>query len=131
MEHGWAARKRRWGNRLAARASRSAPAAGGFVSMPEPRTVGFFARGRQITQGNFLLAGHMVETLDPWQIDPPSLGFAAELHGFGWMDHSSSAGTGGTAPVLRSHPSRIAVSASPVLGCGTLSAPRSQLPLVQ
>ncbi len=92
MEHGWAARKRRWGNRLAARASRSAPAAGGFVSMPEPRTVGFFARGRQITQGNFLLAGHMVETLDPWQIDPPSLGFAAELHGFGWMDHLAATG---------------------------------------
>ncbi|MCB1361202.1 MAG: heparinase II/III family protein [Rhodobacteraceae bacterium] len=92
MEHGWAARKRRWGNRLAARAVRSAPAAGGFTSMPEPRTVGFFARGRQIAQGNFLLAGHMVETLEPWSVEAPSLGFSAELHGMGWLDHLAANG---------------------------------------
>ncbi len=92
MQKGWAARKRRWGNRLAARASRSAPPAGGFVSMPEPRTIGFFARGKQLTAGNFLLAGHVVETHQPWDIVPPSLGFAAELHGFGWLDHMAAAG---------------------------------------
>lgn len=92
MEKGWAATRRRWGNRLAARAVRSAPEAGGFTSMPEPRTVGFFAKGRQIAQGNFLLAGHMVETLAPWDIDPPSLGFAAELHGMAWLDHLAANG---------------------------------------
>ena len=92
MDHGWAARKRRWGNRLAARAVRSAPAAGGFTSMPEPRTVGFFARGRQIAQGNFLLSGHMVETLEPWTVDPPSQGFADELHGMSWLDHLAANG---------------------------------------
>ncbi|MFN4098886.1 MAG: heparinase II/III family protein [Pararhodobacter sp.] len=92
MDEGWAARKRRWGNRLAARGARSAPAAGGFTTMPEPRTVGFFARGRQLASGNFLLAGHMVETLQPWDIDPPSLGFAADLHGMGWLDHLAATG---------------------------------------
>ncbi|MCB1390417.1 MAG: heparinase II/III family protein [Rhodobacteraceae bacterium] len=92
MEHGWSARKKRWGNRLAARAARSAPAAGGFVSMPEPRTVGFFAKGRQIASGNFLLAGHMVETLAPWEVEPPSHGFAAELHGMAWLDHLAANG---------------------------------------
>jgi len=92
MEQGWTARKTRWGNRLAARATRSAPAAGGFVSMPEPRTVGYFARGKQLIAGNFLLAGHMVETLQPWEIDPPSHGFARELHGFAWLDHMAATG---------------------------------------
>jgi len=92
MQQSWTMRKRQWGNRLAARAARSAPAAGGFVSMPEPRTIGFFARGKQLSAGNFLLAGHMVETHEPWAIEPPSQGFAAELHGFGWLDHMAAAG---------------------------------------
>ena len=92
MEQGWTARRTRWGNHLAARAARSAPAAGGFASMPEPRTVGYFARGKQLAAGNFLLAGHMVETLQPWDIDPPSYGFARELHGFAWLDHMASTG---------------------------------------
>ncbi|WP_417597855.1 heparinase II/III family protein [Pararhodobacter oceanensis] len=95
MTQGWTARKRRWGNRLAARAARSAPAAGGFVSMPEPRTVGHFARGKQLAAGNFLLAGHMVETHEPWDIDPPSTGFAHELHGFAWLDHMAACGDRG------------------------------------
>ncbi|MCB1395913.1 MAG: heparinase II/III family protein [Rhodobacter sp.] len=92
MEKGWTARRQRWGNRLAARHARSAPAAGGFVSMPEPRTIGFYARGKQLTAGNFLLAGHMVETLHPWDQEPPSTGFAAELHGFAWLDHMATSG---------------------------------------
>ena len=92
MEHGWSARRRRWGNRLAARRSARAPAAGGFTSQPEPRTIGFFARGRQLTAGNFLLGGHIVETHQPWDIEPPSPGFEAELHGFGWLDHMAAAG---------------------------------------
>lgn len=92
MDQGWSARKTRWGNRFAARRVRSAPAAGGFVSMPEPRTIGFYARGKQLAAGNFLLAGHMVETLDPWGVDVPSAGFEHELHGFGWLDHLAAAG---------------------------------------
>lgn len=92
MEQGWTARKKRWGNRLAARGARSAQAARGFVSTPEPRTVGFFARGKQLSAGNFLLAGHVVETRAPWEIEPPSHGFAAELHGFAWLDHMAAVG---------------------------------------
>jgi len=92
MEHGWSARRTRWGNRLAARRSARAAPAGGFTSQPEPRTIGFYARGRQLTAGNFLLGGHMVETHQPWDIEPPSPAFAAELHGFGWLDHMAAAG---------------------------------------
>ena len=92
MEHGWSARRTRWGNRLAARRSTRAAPAGGFTSQPEPRTIGFYARGRQLTAGNFLLGGHMVETHRPWEIEPPSPAFSAELHGFGWLDHMAAAG---------------------------------------
>ncbi|MEZ5750439.1 MAG: hypothetical protein R3D60_00270 [Paracoccaceae bacterium] len=89
MTQGWGTR---WKNRLAARRARSAPAAGGFVSMPEPRSIGYFARGKQLAAGNFLMGGHMVETLDPWTVEPPSHAFAAELHGFAWLDHLAAAG---------------------------------------
>ena len=92
MATGWAGFRQRIGAGWAARAVRSAPPAKGFTSMPEPRTVGFFARGRQLAAGNFRLAGHMVETLEPWDIEAPSAGFAAELHGFGWLDHLAAYG---------------------------------------
>jgi uncharacterized heparinase superfamily protein len=95
MSGRWSERKMQWGHRMAARRARSAPAAGGFVTLPEPRTIGFFARGKQLTAGNFLLAGHMVETLDPWGAEPPSHGFAAELHGFSWLDHMAATGDRG------------------------------------
>lgn len=92
MAEGWTARRRRWGNRLAAWALRRAPPAQGFAELPEPRTVGFFARGRQLAGGSFQLAGHMVETLHPWDVAPPSAAFAAELHGMGWLDHLGASG---------------------------------------
>ena len=92
MEQGWSAWTRRLGDAWAARAVRSAPAAAGFTSIPAPRTVGYFARGRQLAAGNFLLAGHMVETHHPWDVPPPTLGFTAELHGFGWLDHLAANG---------------------------------------
>lgn len=92
MATGWAGFRQRMGANLAARAVRSAPPARGFTSMPEPRTVGYYARGRQLAAGNFRLAGHMVETLQPWDIEPPSAAFAAELHGFGWLDHLAAYG---------------------------------------
>jgi len=92
MATGWAGFTQRMGAGWAIRAIRSAPPALGFTSMPEPRTVGFFARGRQLAAGNFQLAGHIVETLQPWEIEPPSAAFAAELHGFGWLDHLAAFG---------------------------------------
>lgn len=92
MKQGWSAWRRRWGNRLAIWLSARARPAGGFKVEPEPRSIGYFARGKQLTAGNFLLGGHMVETHAPWDVEPPSAGFAAELHGFGWLDHMAAAG---------------------------------------
>ena len=41
-------------HRLHARLAALARPATGFVSQPEPKTIGSFARGRQLTAGNFL-----------------------------------------------------------------------------
>jgi uncharacterized heparinase superfamily protein len=81
-------------NARAVRAARRAPAARGFQSHPEPRTIGMFARGKQIAAGNFLLAGHLVETggESPFAQPAPSVAFADELHGFAWLDHLAAVG---------------------------------------
>ncbi len=81
-------------NRLAARrAARAAPAAG-FVSQPEPRTIGLYARGKQLVAGNFLFAGHLVEAPGTaiWDIAPPSPAFGAELQGYAWLDDLAAVG---------------------------------------
>ena len=92
MKQGWSAWRQRLGNRLAIRLSARARPAGGFKLEPEPRSIGYFARGKQLAAGNFLLGGHMVESRTPFDVEPPSPGFAAELHGFGWLDHMAAVG---------------------------------------
>jgi uncharacterized heparinase superfamily protein len=90
------ARWTRLRNRLAARrAALSAPATA-FVSQPEPRSIGYLARGRQLCAGNFVFAGHLVEAPGTmiWDIDPPDPAFAEEMHGFGWLDDLAAAGDG-------------------------------------
>ena len=51
-------------NRLESWRSGLVHPAKGFVSQPEPRTIGLFARGRQLIAGNVLLAGFLVEAKD-------------------------------------------------------------------
>jgi uncharacterized heparinase superfamily protein len=65
-----------------------------FVSQPEPRTVGSFARGRQLVAGNFLFAGHLVENGgdDLWALPIPDPAFLTELHGFAWLDDLAAVG---------------------------------------
>lgn len=89
----WQMRRSRWMNRYHAwRAVRSNPATG-FTTQPEPRTIGSFARGRQLIGGNFLFAGFLVESDDAiWDLPTPSIGFEEELHGFGWLDDLASVG---------------------------------------
>ncbi|KPP86614.1 MAG: hypothetical protein HLUCCO07_07520 [Rhodobacteraceae bacterium HLUCCO07] len=81
-------------NRFHARASTRAKTATAFVSHPEPRSIGLYARGKQLVAGNFLFAGSLVEDTRKsiWQIDPPSPEFAEELHGFGWLDDLAAVG---------------------------------------
>ncbi|MFW2588845.1 heparinase II/III family protein [Sagittula sp. SSi028] len=81
-------------NRVHARLASRARPADGFVSQPEPRTVGFFARGRQLIAGNLMFAGHLVEAPNTllWEITPPDEVFAEEIHGFGWLDDLAAVG---------------------------------------
>ncbi len=88
QDESWSARKTRWMNNLHARAASLSRPATAFTSTPEPRTIGSFARGRQITGGNFLFAGFLVEAPDTaiWDLPMPDSAFEAELHGFTWLD---------------------------------------------
>ncbi|MGB1722003.1 MAG: heparinase II/III family protein [Paracoccaceae bacterium] len=66
----------------------------GFISQPEPRSIGSFAKGQQLAAGNIMLAGHLIEAPNAmlWDIDPPDLMFAQDAHGFAWLDDLAAAG---------------------------------------
>ncbi len=90
----WSARKTRWMNRWHARRAARARPPTGFVSQPEPRSIGSFARGKQLVAGNLLFAGHLVEARDVsvWTLEPPVSAFAEALHGFAWLDDLAALG---------------------------------------
>lgn len=77
------------------RAARWAKPATGFVTRPEPRSIGSFARGKQITGGTILFAGTLVEVPDDgiWGIAPPNPAFTAEMQGFSWLDDLAACDT--------------------------------------
>lgn len=81
-------------NKFYAWRARKQPAATGFVSQPEPRTIGSFARGRQLIAGNLLFAGFLVEseTTGLWEVNAPDAAFDAERHGFSWLDDLAAVG---------------------------------------
>lgn len=84
----------RWMNAwYARRSTRSRPAAG-FTSQPEPRTIGSFARGRQLVAGNFLFAGYLIEDKSHsiWQLNSPDAEFEEETQGFTWLDDLAAVG---------------------------------------
>ncbi|MGB7242554.1 MAG: heparinase II/III family protein [Sulfitobacter sp.] len=92
---GFAARKAQFLNRWhASRAVRTRAKAAGFVSSPEPRTIGSFARGRQLIAGNYLFAGYLVEDpgADLWDLEAPNQAYLSELHGFAWLDDLAAVG---------------------------------------
>ncbi|SHE36183.1 Uncharacterized conserved protein, heparinase superfamily [Ruegeria intermedia] len=84
----------RFQNRLYARLSQRRKPVSGFVGQPEPRTVGSFARGRQLVAGNLLFAGYLVEAPDTglWEVAAPNAAFDDERHGFAWLDDLAAVG---------------------------------------
>ncbi|MBD3664785.1 heparinase II/III family protein [Sulfitobacter aestuariivivens] len=66
----------------------------GFVSQPEPRTIGSFARGRQLIAGNYLFAGTLLHEPGKalWDLETPDAAYRAELHGFAWLDDLAAVG---------------------------------------
>lgn len=93
---GFSARRTRALHRLHARWAGLARPAQGFISQPEPRTVGHFARGRQLVAGNFLFSGHLIEApeLSIWDIAIPDPAFEDEVQGFAWLDDLAAVGDG-------------------------------------
>ncbi|WP_163848419.1 heparinase II/III family protein [Pseudooceanicola aestuarii] len=98
-----ATRRARFLNRFHAWLSTRGRPATGFTSQPEPRTVGSYARGRQLLAGNFLFAGTLVSAPDTtiWDLDAPDRDFLAELHGFAWLDDLAAVGDGRTRRVAQ------------------------------
>jgi uncharacterized heparinase superfamily protein len=90
----WRAKMTRRMNRLHAWRAARAPAATGFVSQPEPKSIGSFAKGRQLIAGNFLFAGQLVEApkVAIWDVSDISDSFVEELHGFAWLDDLAAVG---------------------------------------
>lgn len=66
----------------------------GFISQPEPRTIGSYAKGKQLLAGNLQFGGHLVEapTVSLWSITPPDAMFEQEINGFQWLDDLASIG---------------------------------------
>lgn len=81
-------------HRVHARLSTLARPATCFTSMPEPRTIGIYAKGRQLLAGNFLFAGHLVVApgASIWETAAPDIEFSEELHGFAWLDDLAAVG---------------------------------------
>ncbi|SMC62636.1 heparinase II/III family protein [Primorskyibacter flagellatus] len=90
----WSARRTRWMNRLHARLSARAAAATAFSQKPEPRTIGSYAKGRQLIAGNLQFGGHLLEAKGAmlWDLDPPDAAFEEEIHGFVWLDDLAAVG---------------------------------------
>lgn len=88
-------RRDRLANRYAAWAARRARQVTAFVSQPEPRSIGLYARGKQIMAGNLLLAGHLAEAPGTviWDIPDADPAFTAEAQGFSWLDDLAALGS--------------------------------------
>lgn len=87
-----------------ARLSARARPATAFVSQPEPRTIGSFAKGRQLTAGNLMFAGHLVEARNfmLWDVDAPDAAFVEETQGFAWLDDLAAVGDPATRATAQS-----------------------------
>lgn len=93
-KQGFRARLARWINRYhTVMAGRGRPATA-FTSQPEPRTIGNLNRGRQLSAGNFLFAGYLVEAPEAgiWDLPMPDEAFEIEVHGFEWLDDLAAVG---------------------------------------
>ena len=83
-------------NRLAMWRALRAPPARGFVSQPEPRSIGLFSRGKQMIAGNFMFEGRVIEAPGEaiWDVTLTEPGQADQSHGFVWLDDLAAVGDG-------------------------------------
>lgn len=87
------------GARIALWRARRNRSATGFISQPEPRSIGDFARGTQLLAGNFSVAGQMISAPDTviWNVPLPRqttlYTLPDERAGFAWLDDLAAVGT--------------------------------------
>ena len=81
-------------NRVRARRAKARNIPTQFDHFPEPRTIGAFEVGQQLTEGQFYFAGDLIEasTKSIWSITSPTPDFTAEMHGFLWLDDLAAVG---------------------------------------
>lgn len=81
-------------DRLHARLATRARPATGFVSSPEPKVIGHYARGRQLLAGNFLIRGELVEAKGQsiWDAAEQVEMGAHLAQGFTWLDDLAAVG---------------------------------------
>lgn len=87
-------RRVQWLHRYyAKRAARSAVATA-FVSAPEPRSFGLFAKGRQLIAGNFLFSGHLIEAPGAviWDVGAGEPVIVDAVQGCVWLDDLAAVG---------------------------------------
>ncbi len=77
----------------ARRAGRAEPVTA-FVSVPDPRTIGVVARGKQLIAGNFLFSGLLVEGPETsiWDVAQNNPAVCDEIHGCAWLDDLAAVG---------------------------------------
>lgn len=87
-----------FGNRFAMWRARRAVPAKAFVSQPEPRSIGQFARGKQLISGNFIIAGQVVTAPNTsiWDVklsNPNVIPILPDARaGFAWLDDLAAVG---------------------------------------
>ncbi len=90
----WRARRVQCWHRTHARLAARARPATAFVTSPEPRTIGHFARGRQLIAGNLLFAGHLTEAkgASVWDIQTDNPLVIDAIQGCRWLDDLAAVG---------------------------------------
>lgn len=83
-----------WRDRLALWRARKSHVAKAFLSQPEPRTIGLYARGRQLVAGNFPAGAVVVESPGTpiWDVPFADPAARVEAHGFAWLDDLAAMG---------------------------------------
>ncbi len=95
QETTWRARRAALFDRLTARRIGRLPETA-LLAEPEPRTIGLFARGRQLVSGDFLFSGHLVEApgRSIWDVPEGNAMIEAEVQGCTWLDDLAALGDG-------------------------------------
>ena len=81
-------------NSLHARMAARARTPKGFASQPEPRSIGRYARGRQLTAGNFQFGGQLFEAPGQsiWDLMGKEHMVDDEIQGCAWLDDLAAVG---------------------------------------